>query len=477
MSLNQSFYLIKYMKILVINIALRPDSNKVMFPIGLGYVVTAMERAGFNFDIYDLDALRPTDEQIDEYIKNKDFDVVAMGCMVTGYKHVKKLTEIIKKYKKDSIIIVGNSVANSIPEILMKYTKADIGVMSEGDITIVELLRAIEEEKPLEDVKGIFFKKEDEVFFTPKREAIHDLNSLPRINYDLFDMKTYLAKCKYNVTEPYPIPFEDIIELPINTARGCLFNCSFCYHVFKDKRYRVRSIENIAEEIKLLKEKYGLNYVQFSDELTLFSREQAHKFADGLLAANIKIYWQACCRAGLFKEQDLDLALKLKKAGCVELEYSLESGDPEILRAMNKMISIEDFTIQTKILKQAGITVSTSIVIGYPQETEESLKRTFDVCYDSDVYPSAGYLLPQPGTIIYDYAKAIGKIPDEEDYVLKIGDRQDFTLNLTGMPQEELERLVRMNLKRIADKLNLGLSEDKLVKTGHHIQKKGVEKQ
>lgn len=458
------------MRVLLINICLRPNSEKVIFPIGLGYIATAIKKAGFELEILDLDVLRLQDEEIEERIKKADFDVAALGCIVTGYKFVKKFAEIIKKYKNVPII-VGNSVATSIPEILLEKTRADIGVMGEGDITIVELLRAIENKTLLEEVKGIFFRKDGKIFFTSERGVIPNLDALPSIDYELFDMKIYLEKCKFNVSEPYPIHFDLLKALPINTARGCPYNCTFCYHVFKNKKYRTRSMEHIGKEITYLQKKYGVNYIQFFDELTLYSREQANAFADYFLNENIKIFWVADCRGGLFGENDLNLALKLKKAGCVALGYSLESADEDILKAMNKRMSVQDFIIQTKILQKVGILVSTSLVIGYPQETEETIKKTFDCCYDNNIYPSAGYLLPQPGTPMYEYALKTGRIKDEEEYLLKIGDRQDFTINLTSMKQKEMEALVKYHLERIAKKLNLGIGKERLIKTGHYRQK------
>jgi len=460
------------MKVLIINVCLRPyRTDFIYFPIGLAYVATAIEKAGFNFEILDLDAKRLSDDEFEEYIRTKNFDVVALGCIVTGYKYVKQIAEVIKKHKKDVPIIAGNSVATSIPEILLTKTRVDIGVMGEGDITIVELLRAIENKTPLDEVKGIVFKKEGQVVFTPERELIPNLDELPFINYELFDMKTYLAKFKYGVAEPYPMPFELLKYLPLNTARGCPYNCTFCYHVFRSKRYRTRSVENIAGEIQYLQKKYGVNYIAFSDELSLYSRKQSNNFADCFIKQDIGIFWVADCRAGLFKETDLELARKLKKAGCVALGYSLESANAEILQAMNKKISVQDFVVQTSVLYKAGITTSTSVVIGYPQETEDTLKQTFDCCYDCNIYPSVGYLLPQPGTPMYEYAVKTGKISDEEEYLLNMGDRQDFRINLTGMKQERIEELVKNHLKRIADKMHLGLDEDHLIKTGHFKQK------
>lgn len=382
------------MKLLIINLCLRPQrTDFIYFPIGLGYIATAIEKAGIEFEILDLDVLRLSDEEFEGYIKKIDFDVAAMGCIVTGYKYVKKLAEIIKKHK-DVPIIAGNSVVTSIPEILLTKTKVDIGVMGEGDITIVELLNAIKNKASLEEVKGIVFKKGGKIIFTPERALVHNLDEIPFIDYELFDMKTYLAKFKFGVSEPYPMPFEILKYFPLNTARGCPYNCTFCYHVFRNKRFRIRSAKNVAKEIKYLQKKYGVNYIGFSDELSLFSKEQANNFADYLLKENVRIFWEANCRAGLFRETDLDLARKLKRAGCVSLGYSLESANEAILKAMNKKITVQDFVAQTRVLQKAGITTVTSLVIGYPQETEDTLKQTFDCCYDCNIYPSAGYLLP-----------------------------------------------------------------------------------
>jgi radical SAM superfamily enzyme YgiQ (UPF0313 family) len=459
------------MKVLLINISLRPNSNKVIFPIGLGYIATAIHNAGFDFDILDLDANRKTNAEIEKYIKNHEFDVAAMGCIVTGYKHVKKLCEIIKKYK-NAPIIVGNSVATSIPKILMEKTKADIGVIGEGDITIVELLRAIENKTSLENVGGIFFRKNSEIFYTEEREIIQNLEELPMINYDLFDMDIYLEKCKYNMSEPYPIEFEKIRSFPINTARGCPYNCSFCYHVFKGKRYRTRPLEHLGKEIRILKEKYGINHLQFFDELSLFTKEQTEKLVDFFINNNLNIYWEADCRAGLFGKDDLELCRKLRKAGCIVLGFSLESADEEILKAMNKHINLEEFKEQVKVLKKAGIVPRTSLVIGYPQETPETIKKTFQICKEAEIYPSSGYLLPQPGTPMYDYALKNNLIKDKEEYLLKMSDRQNFTINFTKMSQEEIESIVKKSLKEISEKLNLGLSGEKLIKTGHYLAKK-----
>ena len=459
------------MKILLINICLRPYLNYVTFPLGFSYIVGAIQRAGFDFEILDTDIHRYTDEELEEEIRSRKFDVAAFGCIVTGYRHIKKLASMVRRVNKDAVIIAGNSVVDSIPNILLTKTEVNIGVLGEGDITIVELLRAIESGKPLDGILGICFRKDNCVVINPRRMAIADINEIPHPPWELFDMEAYINKAREVLAEPYPIPQNEIRPLFINTARGCIFRCTFCYHVFQKDKYRFRSPKSILSEIKELQDRYGVNYVQFSDELTFFSKPQAEEFVNEIVASGIRFYWTADCRANLFTRKDVEFLKKMKEVGCVDLGYSLESGDAGILESMHKMLRVEDFVEQAKAVNEAGMGTKTSIVLGYPQETPETLKKTFDVCYDLDIYPSSGYLLPQPGTPMYAVAKEMGLIVDDEEYLLKMGNRQDFTLNFTQMPTDFFQAEVRGHLKRISDKIGLGLDEGKLLKTGHYKSK------
>ncbi|MEW6618227.1 MAG: radical SAM protein [bacterium] len=460
------------MKTLIIYPCLRPERPHRNFPIGLAYIASAIERAGYKFDILDIEAHRYTASGLEDILKKKEFDVVAFGTLVTGYKIAKFLSRLIRDINKDAVIIAGNSVASSIPEVLLSKTEVDIAVMGEGDITIVELLDAIERNRPLEEVKGIYFKRNGKIISTPKRQVIPEINRIPIPNWDIFDMQVYVNEAIHDIAEPYPIPKESIRAFVMNTARGCPFHCTFCYHVFRKDKYRYRTPESILSEIVLLQKKYGINYINFYDELTFFSKKQANEFVDKLLESGLKFFWNADVRANLFTEDDIEILKKFKKAGCIGLGYSLESGYPDILKSMNKKLVVEDFIRQKKALDLVNIKTFTSIVLGYPQETPETLKQTFDICYELDVYPSVGYLLPQPGTPMYELAKKNGLIEDEEEYLLGLGDRQDLRINLTNMPDDVFQSEVKKHLKRIADKLSLNLSEERLIKTGKTVMSK-----
>ena len=462
------------MKILLINISLRPESKIKLFPIGLGYIATAMHNAGFAFDLLDIDAYRYSDKEVEQFIASKPYDIVAMGCIVTGYSKVKWLCSLVRKLHSNAWIIVGNSVATSIYQTLLQKTEADVAVMGEGDITIVELLQALDRGKDISKVRGICWKKDGQIIRNEPQPMVQDISTLPHIDFSLFNIDIYIDNSKEQIAEnSCPIPREKLRALPINTARGCIGNCTFCYHNFRGYRYRYRSMESIIGEIREMIEKYQLNYIFIGDELTLFSRKRAEEFAEAILESGLKFYWAIACRADLFtNDSDVEIMRKMKLAGCVGAGFSLESSDPQILQAMNKHITVEQFARTAKLFYQAGITPETSVVIGYPMETVDTIRNTFLCCAENKIYPSTGYLLPQPGSVMYDYACDNGFIGDEEEYLLQMGDRQDLRINMTQMSNDEMERAVKEGLEYCNKALGIGLDEEHLIKMQYYRKTK-----
>ncbi|WP_459933487.1 B12-binding domain-containing radical SAM protein [Fundidesulfovibrio butyratiphilus] len=441
-----------------------------MFPLGLSYILTAMKNGGYEFDFIDIDATRPNTAELTAQIAKKAYDVICIGTLVTGYKVIKELCALLREVHKNSIIIVGNTVASSIYNTLLNKTEADIAVLVEGDETIVDLLRTLSQGKPLDAVNGIAFRKGETIHVTPERKLIKDLDTLPFVDFDIFDIEKYIANGPTQVNDPFPIPKETVRVLPINTARGCIANCGFCYHTFKGKPYRTRSTASILSEIERVIEKYGANYISFYDELTFYNKKQTLAFASEIIKRGLKFYWMANCRADLFSsEEDKKIIEIMIEAGCHGVGYSLESSNREILKAMNKHITAEQFTYQTGLFRSVGLPVWTSLVFGYPQETKDTIQDTFDVCIANGIYPSIGYLLPQPGSAIYDYALSAGAIPkNEEEYLLILGDRQDLRINLTSMSDEEFTANVLAGATRCNRELGIGLSEESLIKTLHY---------
>jgi radical SAM superfamily enzyme YgiQ (UPF0313 family) len=308
------------------------------------------------------------------------------------------------------------------------------------------------------------------------------IDQIPRPDWDLFDVDQY-----FEVTDA-PSAFggqDDAVwrTMPVSTARGCVFSCTFCHIVYQHDPYRHRKSESILEEVHHVLDRYEANYINFWDDLTFYKLSQAEKIVDAILASGRRFSWSAAVRTDLFGnpkipyEKRLEVARKFKEAGCAALGYSLESGNQAILQMMEKRIEAEYFAEQVSILREVGITSNTSVVIGYPIETRETIRETFAMCERNAIYPSVGFLLPLPDTGMYRYALEHGHITDENAFLDSITERQDICLNMTRMSDEEILEEISAGCGRLNEKLGLGLSEDSYVRTGgYRKHTKGTQK-
>ena len=492
------------MKILFINPSLRGGKAGHLFlPIGLGYIMTYVKQHGYNFDLLDIDAGGYDNEYVEKYfIKNK-FDVICMGSIVTHYRWIKWCINTIKKYQPEATVIVGNSVGGSIPEVLFQKTKVDIVVYGEAEVTIKEVFDAIKLNRPLGEIvepyveiphankgypatikglgiHGIIYRaKNNQIVNNGKRKAVKNIDDFPFPDWNLFDVQTYLESGKkHGASHSWFYKSEEAVSMPINTARGCVFKCTFCHYVFWHDPYRHRSARNVIAEIKQNQRKYNANFFNFWDELSFHKLGPAIKFVEELIKADLKIHWTCAIRADLMgkdednkgnpipREERLNLAKKFVKAGCVSAGYSLESGSDEILKAMNKKVKSKYFKEQVLICREAGLVTNTSLVMGYPQETSETIKQTMTQLEKLKVYPSTGFLLPLPETKMWTYAIENNHIADIDHYLTQITERQDFSLNLTKMSEEQLKNETVDWLERLNKSVGGSLSKEKLLKTG-----------
>ena len=491
------------MKILFINVSIRPDADWTQFPVGLGYVMTAVKHAGYDFDVLDIDINKYTDDEVEAHIRTHHYDVVAFGTIVTHYRWSRWLIKTVKKHQPGCCVIVGNSVAESIPEVLFGTTPVDIVVLGEGDVTIVEVLNALNAGESLghaaesleevfhnngdfpaavkgSGIEGICFRDENNrVINNGRRKAVRKLDEIPFPDWDLLDVERYIESGSRNfrgrVTR---YPSDKVRPMPVTTARGCVFKCSFCHYTFWHDPYRHRSPENIIAEIRHNQEKYGANYFNFWDDLSFHKLGPTEKFLDALIDADLGIHFTAAIRSDLMGRAEIPyeerrrLAEKFREAGAVVLGYSLESGDDDILAAMNKRVQSDYFKEQYRLIREVGGIVSlTSLVIGYPQETKETIRKSMKMCEELGIYPSPGFLLPLPGTGMWNYALDNGYITDVEEYLMEMTERQDVVVNMTSMSDEELVGEVTDSLQELSDRLDLGFSGGKLMRTGgfqHH---------
>ena len=467
----------KETSLLFVNPCLRRGGFTKLLPVGLGSVMTYFEENNYSStSLLDINIRELEDEYVESYIERSNFDIILIGTLVTHYKWVKWFVNMAKKYHPETKIILGNSVASSIPELFLSKTRADIAVIGEGEISAYETVEAFRLEKDLKLINGIAFKDSDEKIIINEARKVGNINDFPMINWDFFDVERYLKQPVVNLDKN--ISREAMRAIPLITARGCAFKCTFCHYVFWNDPYRNRSPESIIGEIKHLIEKYNVNYIEFWDDLSFASAKQVEKLCDQIIESGLKFKWNAAIRVDLFTranltfEESIRVANKMRDAGCYLCGFSLESGNQEILEMMNKKIEVDAFYNTVYILKQADIICETSVVFGYPTENPETIKQTFDQCLKAGIYPSIGFLLPLPATGMYDYAKMKGYIIDEDRYLDSITERQDICLNMTKMTDEGIMNEIKKGASKLNEMLNLGLNDDTYIKSkGYHSSK------
>ena len=299
-------------KILFINPSLRLKSSTKFLPVGIASVMTYLDSHNIDFDFLDVDINELEDSQIEDYLDRNRYDIVLSGSIVTHYKWMKWLTNTVKKYNRNSIVIIGNSVAGSIPKLFLENSSADIAILGEGEITCLELVRKIIKDAPWDKLEGLAYKKKNgEVVVNKNRRGLKKLDDFPMINWQAFETEKYFQK---SYAAAKAIDDQKVRVMPVVTARGCAFRCTFCHFVFWNDPYRYRSPENILAEIKRNIELYNCNYISFWDDLSFASLPQAERFADAILASGLKFNWSAAVRVDLFGNPKHDYQRRLEVA-------------------------------------------------------------------------------------------------------------------------------------------------------------------
>ena len=461
-------------KVLFVNPSLRLNSQTKFLPVGIASVMTFFSKQSIEFDFLDVDINDLADSSIEEFLGSHSYDIILSGSIVTHYKWMKWFVNMARRYNPSSKIIIGNSVAGSIPEIFLKNCSADIAIVGEGEITTAEVVKKIIQGEDWFDEPGIAYKTSNgKIKINEKRKSLRKLDEFPMIDWQHFETEKYFKK---SYAGAHAINDGEVRVMPVVTARGCAFKCTFCHYVFWNDPYRYRSPENIVSEIQRNISQFDANYITFWDDLSFASLPQAERFADKLLDSGLRFNWNAAVRVDLFgnpkhpRSRRLEVAQKFKQAGCMDLGYSLESANEEILKMMNKRIRADYFLEQARILEEVGIHSSISVVFGYPIETSETIRETFQMCYDANIYPSMGYLLPLPATGMYEYAKKQKYITDDDKYLDSITERQDLCINMTSMSDEKVKRLIAEGADDLNSKLGIGLGKERLIKTGGYNQ-------
>ena len=300
---------------------------------------------------------------------------------------VERIVGLIKDIDRDIKVVAGSSHPTFCPEEVMQNPNVDFVIRGEGEIPLLSLVREFKKVSPRWDkVPGIYYRDGGgQVMNTNGVKLIDNLDELPFIARDL------VLNCDYNHYRLHSIA----------TTRGCPYTCSFC----ADKRLwggkvRRRSMAKVIEEIKLLKDNYKIDYVDFADGTFTYDRRYLQSFCKAMIARKLDVSWRCTARYDNLDEEILEL---MKQANCAGLYFGLESGSDRVLKSIDKKITVEQIIKVSKMVHDSGIPTATSVLLGLPDETKEDMEQTLKLMkkVKADLFDVNSYT-PLPGTSLYD---------------------------------------------------------------------------
>ncbi len=416
------------------------------FPIGLSYIAAVLVKEGHYVEVYNQDKFHYPDEHLTRYLDNNQFDVVGVSVIAGYYQYRKllKISDAINRSENKPCYIIGGHGPTPDPGFFLEKTQADVIVMGEGEVTIVELMNALSVQRSFKDIKGIAFREGEQVIINDRRPLIKDIDTIPFPAYDLFPVDYYRL-----LREPHAAGTDFVMTML--SGRGCTFKCNFCYRM--DKDFRPRSNESIIEEIRLLRERYGINYIAFYDELLMSSVERTVSLCESFLKAELNLKWNCNGRLNYATPEVLDL---MKRAGCVFINYGIEAMDDEVLKNMRKGLTTGQIIRGIEVTLAAGISPGFNIIFGNIGDTKETLNKgvEFLLKYDDGAQMrTIRPVTPYPGSPLYDYAIEKGLLKNCADFYENKHTNSDLlAVNFTNMSDAEFHRsLYEANTKLLTN--------------------------
>ncbi len=433
-------YNIQKMKILLINSPIRLDAKPSCIPYGLATIAGTLRESGFDVEIYDVNALRLCNDEVVKVLNDKEWDIVGVSGLVTTYNFQKWIIGELKKINPDSLVVCGGGLATSNSDLLFKNSEVDITVIGEGELTMLELCKTIRDGNRLETVLGIWFRKSCDIVENELRVNIADLDKVAFPAWDLLPLDVYLNNSIWGGEAGNSSGFKEGIlvskSMNIISSRGCPFMCNYCYHLFHRSNYRFRSAQNVVNEMEILVDQYGVDFVGFVDDNFMASEKRLLEFCDLIEEKQFDLSWG--CH-GRVTSANVAILKRMAEVSCVWIGYGIESGSQEMLNCMNKKSTVEQAKLAITNTREAGIFTNTTFIFGYPGETKETVQETIDFKRELEIECGSFFATPYPGTPLYESIK--NRIEDEEKFIQSLGNATEFTINLTGFDDEKLFRL------------------------------------
>ncbi|CAA7625696.1 radical SAM protein [Magnetospirillum sp. SS-4] len=371
------------------------------YPLGMASLYAVVEQAGHQADLLYMvtDPIEVCVARVLDTIREKDIQVLGLSVITDGRVATYRVIEAVREeFPHVRVILGGIHVTVMHEQILTQYPHV-VAVRGEGELTLVDLLDAMETGRDLAEVQGIAFWRDGKVVRTAERPQIADMDSLPMPRHDLF----------FTPNRVYA---------QLLTSRGCPFACSFCVlDSISLRKIRAHSAMRVVDEIEMVLTNHPqVQVFHVYDDQFFADNKRVIEICDEIVRRGIKTKF--ICQ-GRVKPLSREMVLALERAGFLYVTLGLESGAQEVLKRCNKKIHLKDVERAMGLFAGTSIEVSVLLIIGLPGEDENTIQETIDFCqtlqkikyhvYDMRIQD----LFVYPGTEIYHNYRDAGKITDE----------------------------------------------------------------
>ena len=327
-----------------------------------------------------------------EKVRRSKPDIIGFYSM---FSMKKTSLDLAMQLRKDcDLLVVGGPLPTLDPSSYLDVF--DVVVLGEGEETMLALASSYARGESFYGVSGIAYRDNGEMHLDSPRKFVSDLDSLPFPARDLFDNDAY--KQFYARRFGYSIS-------PLISSRGCPFSCDFCSRPVFGQSFRTRSAANIVDEVEEIV-KLGYDRVWFADDCFTLNRSQLLAVCDELIKRRLKVGWECLSRVDTM---NLEVAARMRQAGCIRVFFGIESGTNAILGLMQKQITVEQARKAVTNAKQAGLQVGAFFILGYPGENDETVLSTVRFASSLPLdYLSFTLPYPIPGTPLFERVKNNG---------------------------------------------------------------------
>ena len=422
--------------------------------LGLAYIASVLEKHGHSVRIIDGVAEIISMEEIGEISKSFDISGITSTTSLALLSH--GTAAAIKKENQKIPVVMGGPHASIVPQDVLEDQNVDYVAIGEGEYTFLELTEALGAGEDIGNVRGIAYKRGGELICNEQRPIEEDLDKIPMPARHLLPMHLYRSSEVRSRRHP---------ALHAMSSRGCPYNCSFCGNKILHRcKLRMHSAERVVEEMGVLVKDYNAKEIHFWDDCFVSDEKRVYEICSLLHKNKLNIAWD--CEATITKV-NLNLLKEIKRAGCIGVNYGIETGNDERMKKINKgWLNRDKIRQALKWTRQSGLRSRGYFIMGFVGETLSEMEDTIKFSKEIDLdFANFSLLVPLPGTLDYERAKKEGsfdpcywkhKLVSEmgfpmEDSYLPPGITKDELLSIQRRACREFYFRPKIILRRLID--------------------------